>query len=71
MTKLRLYDVVRLRAGRPAVGTSTKGTIVMVYGGDPEEYEVEFVDDEGATLALLTLRADDLEGVWASPPDAG
>jgi hypothetical protein len=33
------------------------GTVVHVYA-DGAAYEVEFVDGEGATVALLTLTAD-------------
>jgi len=66
MSKFELYDVVRLRVGRPEVGTSTKGAVVMVYDSSPPEYEVEFCDDEGRTLALLTLRAEDMERFEAS-----
>ncbi len=39
------------------------GTIVMVYTTNAidYEYEVEFVDDDGLTLALLTLKENDIE----------
>jgi hypothetical protein len=39
----------------------------MVYEGG-RAYEVEFCDEKGATIALLTLEEGDLEKV---PPDAG
>ncbi|MBU3060682.1 DUF4926 domain-containing protein [Nocardia sp. NEAU-G5] len=39
-----------------------RGTVVMVYhDGDTTAYEVEFVSEDGATEALLTLTQDDLE----------
>ena len=40
----------------------TVGTIVMVYTNDSinYEYEVEFLDKDGVTLALLTLKEDDI-----------
>jgi len=39
------------------------GTVVMVYKTDStnSEYEVEFVDNDGHTLALLSLKEDDIE----------
>jgi hypothetical protein len=42
--------------------TGTVGTVVMVYTNDSinYEYEVEFVDKDGGTLALLTLKEDDI-----------
>ncbi len=43
--------------------TGTIGTIVMVYD-DGRAYEVEFVDDKGNTVALLTLEEDALTRVY-------
>ena len=64
------YQVVRLSADIPEEGLSAgaRGTVLMVHPQRPEsprEYEVEFVDERGATLALLTLPEDQLE------PEAG
>ena len=71
-------DVVRLKHDVPAkspiawpgmpsapLKTGDKGTIVMVYTNDSVhyEYEVEFVDEIGTTLGLLTLNEDDIEPV--------
>ena len=66
MTTFELYDVVRLRVSKPHVDRAAKGAVVMIYDCSPPEYEVEFCDNEGRTIALLTLRADDLERV---PPN--
>lgn len=46
-----------------ALSTGAVGTVVMVYttNSSTYEYEVEFVDDDGHTLALLTLKEDDIE----------
>jgi hypothetical protein len=64
------YQVVRLSRAIPEEGLSAgaRGTVLMVHPQRPEsprEYEVEFMDEEGATLALLTLAEDQLE------PDGG
>lgn len=71
-------DVVRLRHNIPAdsptewsgipstaLSTGAIGTIVTVYTTDSinYEYEVEFVNDYGQTLALLTLKESDIEPV--------
>lgn len=58
------YDVVRLKHDMPSAGVTTRmiGAIVMVYpGAEPPAYEVEFVDEGGKTVALLTLNEDQLE----------
>lgn len=71
-------DVVRLKHNIPAhsptewpsipstaLDTGTIGSVVMVYTTDSVnyEYEVEFVDSNGYTLALLTLKENDIEPV--------
>ena len=38
------------------------GTVVMVYG-DGKAFEVEFVSSDGETIALETLKADQVEFV--------
>lgn len=60
------YQVVRLSRDIPEEGlkAGARGAVVMVYPRRPEtprEYEVEFTDEDGATLALLTLPEDQLE----------
>ena len=59
-------EVVRLKRDQPSSGLAVGavGTVVMVYDeADPPEYEVEFVDNDGRTLALLTLSEEELEQV--------
>lgn len=66
------YDVVRLRVPLPAHGLAagTIGAVVMVYE-TPPGYEVEFVDEAGDTLALVTLSGEELELAQADsgPPE--
>lgn len=59
---LRQYDVVRLRTAMPPsrLPKGATGAVVMVYE-QPPAYEVEFCDTDGGTIALLTLKDDDLE----------
>ena len=56
------YDVVRLRRPLPEhkLMAGAVGAVVMVYE-NPTAYEVEFCDEGGATLALLTLKEEDIE----------
>ncbi len=70
------YDVVKLKHALSSdspqawpIGTITHlnagaiGTVVMAYPGDSatHEYEVEFLDEQGKTLALMMLKDDELE----------
>jgi Domain of unknown function (DUF4926) len=70
------YDVVRLLRDLPEhnLPAGSTGAVVMDYtkhsgGSLPAAYEVEFVDREGVTQALVTVAEDDLEVV--SRPDSG
>jgi hypothetical protein len=69
------YDVVRLLRDLPEhkLSAGSTGAVVMDYtkysGRDlPPAYEVEFVDSDGVTQALVTVSAEDLEVV--SRPDS-
>ena len=64
------YDVVKLKRDMPSIAlkAGSIGAIVMVYTKDKNThaYEVEFVDENGETLALQTLGEDDIEKVEAN-----
>lgn len=56
------YQRVRLRHPIPPLERGALGTIVMAYDFTSlPGYEVEFVNDAGVTLALLTLHDEDIE----------
>lgn len=66
------YQVVRLRMDLPTdnLRTGERGTVLMIYPqrpNTPREYEVEFSDDEGTSLGVLTVAEDCLE---AATPEA-
>ena len=58
--KIGLLDAVALRADVPALGLAAGevGAVVDELGGDA--FEVEFVDADGLTYGLHTLRAGQL-----------
>ncbi|MFI6064148.1 DUF4926 domain-containing protein [Micromonospora sp. NPDC051227] len=57
---MELYDVVELREAIPGedLPAGAVGAIVDVFDGPPPMYEVEFADTDGRTVAMVTLRAD-------------
>ncbi len=61
------YELVRLKQPVPSIGLNAGavGAIVMVYD-DPPAYEVEFTDSSGATMALLTLKEEEIERAFRS-----
>jgi hypothetical protein len=63
-TALKELELAALRRDLPAHGlvVGDIGTVVLVYR-DGEAYEVEFVAANGETIALETLRADEVEPV--------
>ena len=56
------YDVVKLREARAAEGLAAGalGAVLIVHEANPPAYEVEFVDADGFTIALLTLMEAEL-----------
>ncbi|MFI6236969.1 DUF4926 domain-containing protein [Micromonospora sp. NPDC050784] len=57
---LELYDVVELREAIPGeqLPAGAVGTVVHVFDSPSTAYEVEFADADGRTIAMVTLRAD-------------
>ena len=61
-TKFFEYDVVKsVRCIGEEVPGGTSGTVMMVFASIQPKYEVEFVNNAGESLAVLTVNEDDLE----------
>lgn len=60
---MKLFDLVVLTENLPEQGLERGrlGTIVEVFDEPTRAYEVEFVDDDGCTIALVALRPGQLE----------
>lgn len=61
-SEIQLLDVVALTKDIGNLGKGSLGTVVEVWSDDA--FEVEFINDEGYTLAIETLRRDCLQKVW-------
>ena len=70
MKSIQLDDVVALTADIPEAELfrGQTGAVVMVYGAG-EAFEVEFVDEEGQTYGLETIRPEQPALVWKAPPE--
>ena len=56
------YDVVRaIRDINDKVRKGLKGAVLIIHPSTPPQYEVEFVDEEGNTLDVLTVHERDIE----------
>jgi hypothetical protein len=59
------YDVVRLKTDISSenLKAGARGTILLVYDEPalPRAYEIEFLDSEGKTVAILTLTEEVIE----------
>lgn len=64
MTEPELLDVIELLVDLPEdnLRTGVRGTIVECYNDN--NYEVEFTNQEGETLALRTLSSEKFIVVW-------
>lgn len=61
-------DIVKsVRDLSETIPKGTKGAIVAVYGSDKPAFEVEFVDEEGETIDILTVMKEDLELILEYP----
>lgn len=59
---LKEYDVVRAKKDiNSLILRGTKGAVMLILHEEPNKYDVEFVDENGETLELLTVGDDDLE----------
>lgn len=59
---IKEYDVVKAKKDlSDAVLKGCRGAVVMVYQEPTLGYEVEFVDNAGDTLDVLTVYPDDIE----------
>lgn len=54
------YDVILATRPLDNVPVGTIGTVLIVYEGG-NAYEVEFMDTEGTTLNVLTVRERDIK----------
>jgi len=56
------YDVVKAkRRLSEKVFKGCKGAILMVFESSPTAYEVEFVDNKGNSLEVMTVSEKDIE----------
>lgn len=57
---IKLFDTVELVAAQPQAGLpkGALGVVVEFYSAPDPAYEVEFCNEQGETLASLTLAAD-------------
>ena len=59
-----LYEIVKLKSQKAEnLPIGSRGTILIIYNEPalPPAYEVEFLDELGNTLAILTLKEEDIE----------
>ena len=60
-------DVVQLTKDLPEenLKAGDKGTILMVLSVSPPVYEIEFMNDDGETLAVTTIYNHPLSLIWS------
>lgn len=56
------YDVVYAKVDlSPKIPKGSRGTVLMIFNATPNDYEVEFVDEDGETLEVITVSEINLE----------
>jgi hypothetical protein len=62
------YDVVRAKKDLTRdVLRGTEGTVLIIHQATPPVYEIEFMDEEGNSIGLLTVIEQDIERVEEQP----
>lgn len=59
MEKFKLYDMVVLKNDFQGIKKDTRGVILLKYDGS-STFEVEFVDENLNTIAVVTVPEDNL-----------
>lgn len=58
---IREYDVViTIKNINDKVLKGMRGAVLIVYDDKPPKYEIEFLDEEGYTIDVLTLSENDI-----------
>lgn len=60
---MKPHDTVVLRRPLPEHGLEEGDVGAVVHRHSPDAFEVEFVSADGKTVAVVTLRAEDLRSV--------
>ncbi|KLL09778.1 MULTISPECIES: DUF4926 domain-containing protein [Protofrankia] len=67
---MELLEIVATLVDLPEYGIKAgdTGTVVHIFDRPRRAYEVEFVDEDGATVAAVTLRSDQVRRVERQLP---
>ena len=57
----KLYETVKLKNQDILDSENIIGTVLYIYDSAPPQYEVEFCDNLGGTVAILTVAESDIE----------
>jgi hypothetical protein len=61
---LNEYDVIKAKERlTDKVYKGCKGAVLMVFEGESIAYEVEFIDEDGESLEVITVRDEDIEKI--------
>ena len=70
--EIELFSTVRLKNDRPEEGLKAGeiGTVVDLFEYPCRAYEVEFVDDQGRTIAQFALLPDEIDLIHYLPTNS-
>ncbi|TGL36886.1 DUF4926 domain-containing protein [Leptospira koniambonensis] len=61
MSPFKEHEIVRLKRSIDSIPAGAIGTIVFVYHDPRVAYEIEFLDNDGNTLAILAVEEENIE----------
>ncbi|EIE01341.1 DUF4926 domain-containing protein [Leptospira licerasiae] len=63
MPPYKEHEIVKLKRNIDSIPAGAVGTIVFVYHDPRVAYEIEFLDNNGNTLGILTVEEENIEKV--------
>ena len=59
------YDVVKAKMNleNNIIKKGMRGTILIIYESNPNKYEIEFVNNNNESVAILTVSEDEIESI--------
>lgn len=63
---LNINDVIKVRKNQDDIKVGDVGTVVHIFDEIPFVYLIEFIDSEGRTTEMASLKEEDMSLYWVA-----
>ena len=63
---LNINDVIKVRKNQDDIKVGDVGTVVHIFDEIPSVYLIEFIDSEGRTTEMASLKEEDMSLYWVA-----